>query len=175
MTCRCSKIRKKVAPFRAKAELPDDLRRALEACPLCHAHWRRSRRVAELVSLKRYEKPDPNGLARCRLAVRRQIEQAADEEAQAVGWGVFPVFRFSLAALLLVALLGLHMISSSHLPRIHTSEQALSQHLSAGEKETDRWVSGELDPSGFSGPIRPDSDPHAEPNGTFELIRHPRP
>lgn len=174
MTCRCSKIRKKVAPFRAEAEMPDGLRRALEACPLCRAYWRRSRRVAELVSLKRYEKPDANGLARCRLAVRRHIEQAANEEAQAVGWGVFPVFRFSLAALL-VALLGLHMISSSHLPRIHTSEQALGQHLSAKEKEADRWVSEEPDPSGFSGLILPDSDPHAEPNGTFELIRHPRP
>ena len=151
------------------------MRRALEACPPCLTHWQRSIRVAELVSLKRYEKPDANGLARCRLAVRRQIEQAANEEAQAVGWGVFPVFRFSLAALLLVALLGLHMISSSHFPRIHTSEQALSQNLSAKEKEADRWVSGEPDPSGFSGLILPDSDPHVEHNGSFELIRHPRP
>ncbi len=132
MKCRCKKTQQRLVAYSCEEEWPPDLRVAMEACPECRAFWARTRQVADLMALKRYEQPDEAALERCQAAVRRLVATLREEhvgEARESVWGSAPfVFRFSMAALL-VALLGLHVLTSLPFPPIHTTERSLADYL----------------------------------------------
>jgi len=150
MKCRCTKTRKKLVGYPLGTDIPDELRRTVEACPECRAFWAQMRRVAGLVALKRFELPDERDLERCRQAVRRQA-MALQEEAGAAAWDAFwgatmPAVRFGMAALF-VALLGLHIFSASHLPAIHTTERAFTDHIQQTHVAAAEQVAGDERPN----------------------------
>ncbi len=127
MKCKCSQLQKEILAH-IHAEFPDDLRARVDQCSVCSAFERRSRAIHGLVTLKRYEKPDPAFEERCVSYVRRQILTGmyAPEQEEAGAWhsiweSAFPAFRFGMAALF-VALLGLHMLQVGSLPSLNTAD-----------------------------------------------------
>lgn len=150
MKCRCKKTKKRLMLYSRVEELPSDLLAAIETCPECRAFWARTRQVADLLALKRFEQPNDVVLERCRTAVRRQIavlHQELADEAQETLWAPAPfVFRFGMAALL-VALLGLHLVSSSPFPAIHTTERSLADYLHDAREQAEQQVAQEERPN----------------------------
>lgn len=150
MKCRCKKTQQRLVAYSCEEEWPPDLRAAMEACPDCSAFWARTRQVAHLMALKRYEQPDEAALERCRAAVRRHVATLQEEhagEAWESVWGPAPfVFRFGMAALL-VALLGLHVLSSSPFPPLHTTERSLADYLHDAHAQAEKQVAQDERPN----------------------------
>ena len=174
MKCRCAKVKKELVLHGRNAELPPHLREALETCPECRTFWAQTRRVAALMALKRHERPDEQALQHCRMAVHRKLtelgERSARETWEPVWESPFPAFRFGLAALLM-ALLGLHIFSASHLPPIRTSEQALVQQALDADAEPQEQLAQEesLNPE-FPVMMISNWAPRVEQSGAYQFI-----
>lgn len=171
MKCRCTKTQKRLVTFTAGAELPADLRRSVEQCPECRAFWMQTRRLAALIALKRYERPDEQALERCVIEARRRVS-ALEQNDEALTWGAWwgtsmPAFRFSMAALF-IALLGLHMLSVSRLPSIHTSEQSLAEHVR--ENQAQRLAQDERPNPEFSVMMLSNWSPRVQQNSAYQFI-----
>lgn len=102
---------------------PEYLRREVQADAELRAYWERSDRLARLLALKRYERPDSQAAARCRVAIRLSLDEwvAQPKRVPALLW---PALRVSAAAMLL-GLLGWHLTATTRLPSIQTEPQTL--------------------------------------------------
>lgn len=109
------KLARRLAGYRHTDTLPPDLHEAVQKLPDLKLEWEQSQRLVSLLSLKQYERPDPDVASRCRSSVLRQLRSVDEEETYPIfDWqwnGITPIFRFGLAALFL-AFIGLQLLQS---------------------------------------------------------------
>lgn len=111
----------------AENELPADIRQHVDSCVECRKAHAQARMVVQLVSLKRFEQPDPGFEARSLVLIRQAIEE---QEAQPRGWWqktldllgaeTLPAFRYAMT-MVVVGLIGMNMFSVQNLAPISSS------------------------------------------------------
>ena len=108
--------------------LPADVAEHLYQCSACRQQSRQMKTVARLMSLKKYERPDPGFEERSALAIRRRIEDMNRQSESRLGsfWKFltdYPQlsFRYALAATV-AALLVINFISMPELTPIRPAE-----------------------------------------------------
>lgn len=160
--------------YRDAHQWPEPLRRRVKADPVAGERWEKSCRVARLVSLKIYERPDTQSAARCRVAIRVALDEAVTNENR-WAWTQFgylfsgPV-RYGVAAALLV-LLGFHLMSNSSLPTLHTSPQTLQRAVAPVAPEEEQIaVSEERVNPALTPEIWSNFAPRVHQHGPFRLI-----
>jgi hypothetical protein len=93
----------------AGGDLTPECLEHLVSCATCRLAYERALAVSRLMSLKRYEMPDPEDPARCVMAVRARIEAG---EGRWLGWldlletPWFGAVRYASAAVALLLVLG---------------------------------------------------------------------
>lgn len=129
MNWRTKTLEQRLTLYSSADTLPPDLEKALQANPDLKQRWEQSQRLTKLLSLKQYERPDPDVASRCRSSVIRQLRSIDQEERYPVidwGWdGVSPAFRMGLAALF-VAFIGLQLMSDPSRSSSPTQQADLS-------------------------------------------------
>lgn len=140
------------------------------------AGWpEQERRLCALLSLKQYERPAPDVARRCRAGILRQLA-TRDRADTAAPWSTFwadsfPAFRFGMAALLM-ALLGLHMLSASSLVPVVGSPRLLAEQW----EEASAFVSGdqlaqeERPNPEFSAMMMSNWSPRLQRGGSYQFI-----
>jgi hypothetical protein len=124
---RCERVRELLVEFEDTA-LPDDVAEHMDRCSSCSRHSLRMKTVRRLMSLKKYECPDPGFQERSALAIHRRIEDLNRQPESRLGrfWEFltdYPQapFRYALAAMV-VALLVINFISMPQLTPIRLAE-----------------------------------------------------
>ena len=105
--------------------LPPDVQAHLATCDACREANERALLVCKLISLKKYEQPDPGFEARSLARIRNSIYEI--EEQRQRGWrfweifesGPIPALRYALAVAVL-ALTGLNLVSVQNLPTLQS-------------------------------------------------------
>jgi hypothetical protein len=113
----------------AGEELPESMKQHLAGCADCREAYEAALTVARLMSLKKYEVPDPGFEARSLARIRTSLYQLEEERAQ--GWKFWKLFdpstvssaRYAMAAMVLL-MGGLYMVSLTTLP---TAQPALTE------------------------------------------------
>ncbi|GEM_PF-2553489 len=155
---------------------PEPLRQRIAADPAARERWECSCRVARLLTLKTYERPDTQAAARCRVAIRAAIDDVAASSGRAAwAWPLSvhllnPAVRYGAAAALLV-LLGVHVTTNSRLPAIHTSPQTLQRTVVATPPQEERIAASEERANPQMTPeIWSNLAPRVHQHDTFRLI-----
>jgi hypothetical protein len=124
---KCERVRELLVEFE-DTTLPADVTFHLEQCPGCRQHSRQMESVRRLMSLKKYERPDPGFEERSALAIRRQLEDLSRKpESPFAGFWEFltdyprPVFRYALAGVV-AALIVMNFISMPLLAPVRPAE-----------------------------------------------------
>ncbi|MFH0952952.1 MAG: hypothetical protein V1873_01340, partial [Verrucomicrobiota bacterium] len=108
--------------------LPADVAEHVNQCSACRQHSRQMESVRRLMSLKKYERPDPGFEERSALAIRRRLEDLNRQpESQPGSFWEFltdyprPAFRYALAAVV-AALVVINFVSMPRLAPVQPAE-----------------------------------------------------
>jgi hypothetical protein len=108
----------------AGAELPAEISDHLIGCAECRIVYERALSLCRLISLKKYEQPDPSLetriLAKVEAGIRDLEENPrswADRLFEIFAGRPVPVLRYVMA-LLVVGLIGLNLLSANHMPAL---------------------------------------------------------
>jgi len=105
MKCSCSENQKLLILYRTESELPESLRATVDQCATCRDFFRQQIRMAALLSIKQYERPEATWEERSVVNIQRTIRLSADEPQTAgwMGW-LSPLMRVGFAVVALSAL-----------------------------------------------------------------------
>ena len=124
---KCERVRELLVEFEDTV-LPADVAVHLNQCSGCQQHSRQMEAVRRLMSLKKYERPDPRFEERSALAIRRRLEDLnrKPESRLAAFWEFLtdyprPAFRYALAAVV-AALVVINFVSMPRLAPVRPSE-----------------------------------------------------
>ena len=130
---KCKRVRELLVEFE-DTTLPSEIAKHLDQCSACRQHSRQMETVRRLMSLKKYERPDPGFKERSALAIRHRIEDLnRQSQSRLGGFWVFltdypqPSFRYALATTIAV-LLVIHFISMPQLIPIRPVEPSRPPH-----------------------------------------------
>lgn len=115
----CSQVQRSIIEIDQSC-LPADVSSHMASCAPCRNYYERTKRTVQLISLKRYEKPDAFAEERIRNRIRDGLAKSvATETVRTISWPwrLVPGFSYALAALF-IAFLGLQIFSASRLPDI---------------------------------------------------------
>jgi hypothetical protein len=124
---KCERVRKFLVEFE-DTPLSSEIAKHLDQCTACRQHSLQMETVRRLLSLKKYERPDPGFEERSALAIHRRIEDLnRPSQSWRSDFWVFltdypqPLFRYALAATVAI-LLAVHFISMPQLAPIRFAE-----------------------------------------------------
>jgi hypothetical protein len=124
---RCERVRELLVEFE-DATLPADVSEHMNQCSACQQHSRQMESVRRLMSLKKYERPDPGFEERSALAIRRHLEDLNRQpESRLAGLWEFltdyprPAFRYALAGVV-AALLVINFVSMPQLVPVRSTD-----------------------------------------------------
>jgi hypothetical protein len=107
----------------AGEEIPAEMKVHMASCKECRETYEAALTVARLVSLKKFEAPDPGFEARSLARIRTSLYAMEEERAQ--GWSIWKLFdrqnvaayRYAMAAMVLFVG-GLYMVSLTSVPTV---------------------------------------------------------
>ena len=124
---KCERVSELLIEFQ-DTTLPSEIAEHMDQCSACREQSRQMNTVARLISLKKYECPDPGFEERSALAIRRRIEDLNQQSESLFGgfWKFLtdypqPMFRYTLAATV-VALLVINLMSMPQLTPTRPAE-----------------------------------------------------
>ena len=124
---KCERVRELLVEFE-DATLPADVAGHMAQCSGCQQHSRQMESVRRLMSLKKYERPDPGFEERSALSIRRRIEDLNRRPESRFGsfWEFLtdyprPAFRYALAAVVAV-LIVMNFVSMPLLEPVRSTE-----------------------------------------------------
>jgi hypothetical protein len=124
---RCKRVRELLVEFE-DATLPADVAEHVNHCTACQRHSRQMESVRRLMSLKKYERPDPGFEERSALAIRRRLEDLNRQpESKLAGFWEFltdyprPAFRYALAGVV-AALIVINFVAMPRLAPFRLAE-----------------------------------------------------
>ena len=124
---RCERVRELLVEFE-DVPVPADVAEHANQCSACRQHTRQMESARRLMSLKKYERPDPGFEERSALAIRRRIEDLNRQPESRLGsfWEFLtdyprPAFRYALAAVV-AALVVINFVSMPRLAPVWPSE-----------------------------------------------------
>src|ERR1700690_47929 len=123
-TMNCKEIQRYCIEY-AGEKLSAEVEQHLATCEACRRAHERAELVCKLISLKKYEQPDPGFEARSLARIRNSIQELEDNRSK--GWrfldifgtGDVPVLRYAMAAAVLL-LTGLNFVSVQNLPALRS-------------------------------------------------------
>jgi hypothetical protein len=124
---KCERVRELLIEFE-DATLPADVALHMSQCSACQQHSRQMQSLRRLLSLKKYERPDPGFEERSALAIRRRLEDLNRRPESQFGsfWEFLtdyprPAFRYALVAVV-AALVLINFVSMPRLVPVRPDE-----------------------------------------------------
>ena len=124
---KCERVRELLVEFE-DAPLPAEVAGHMNQCSACREHSRQMQAVRRLLSLKKYEHPDPGFEERSALGIRRRLEDLNRQPESWLGsfWDFLtdyprPAFRYALVAAVAV-LVVINFVSMPLLAPVRPSE-----------------------------------------------------